>query len=393
MCAFFPDAMTKWDIFCRVVDNYGDIGTCWRLARVLAARYGVDVRLWVDDWAALAKVCPEAVRDGIEVAGVELREWMEVFPLVEPADVVIEAFACELPVAHMRAMAARIPPPLWINLEYLSAEDWVRGCNGLPSPRADPTLTKYFFFPGFIEGTGGLIRETGLLVRRDRALLECPRADWLRARGVTPQCADALLVSLFSYEQPGIGGLLRCWQVGDRPVLLLIPEGKVLPGVEAALGTDLPVGARLERGALRVAVLPFMGQNDYDGLLWRCDLNLVRGEDSFVRAQWAGRPLVWHIYPQEDDAHLVKLDAFLALYRTGLDAAAAAALAGFWRAWNGGMEADGAETETAAAWPAFARALPEIGRHARAWCAILDARPDLVDELWRFCQHLRKKSG
>ncbi|MDR0715876.1 MAG: elongation factor P maturation arginine rhamnosyltransferase EarP [Azoarcus sp.] len=388
MRAFVPDVMTKWEIFCRVVDNYGDTGTCWRLARALAVRYGVDVRLWVDDWAALAKVCPEAVRDGIGVAGVELREWMEPFPLAEPADVVIEAFACELPVAHVRAMAARTPPPLWINLEYLSAEDWVRGCNGLPSPQADPALTKYFFFPGFVEGTGGLIRETGLLARRDRALLECPCADWLRARGVTPPRADALLVSLFSYEQPGIGGLLRRWQAGGKPVLLLIPEGKVLPGVEAALGAALPPGARLERGALRVAVLPFMGQDDYDGLLWRCDLNLVRGEDSFVRAQWAGRPLAWHIYPQEDGAHLVKLEAFLALYRTGLGAAAAAALAGFWRAWNGGTE-----TEAAAAWPAFARALPEIGRHARAWCAILGARPDLVDELWRFCQHLRKKSG
>ena len=25
-----------WDMFCRVIDNYGDIGVCWRLAADLA---------------------------------------------------------------------------------------------------------------------------------------------------------------------------------------------------------------------------------------------------------------------------------------------------------------------------------------------------------------------
>ena len=27
-----------WDIFCQVIDNHGDVGVCWRLARELAAR-------------------------------------------------------------------------------------------------------------------------------------------------------------------------------------------------------------------------------------------------------------------------------------------------------------------------------------------------------------------
>ncbi len=55
-------------------------------------------------------------------------------------------------------------------------------------------------------------------------------------------------------------------------------------------------------------------QSDYDHLLWCCDFNLVRGEDSFLRAQWAARPFLWHIYPQADAAHLEKLTAFLELY-------------------------------------------------------------------------------
>jgi hypothetical protein len=41
---------------------------------------------------------------------------------------------------------------------------------------------------------------------------------------------------------------------------------------------------------------------------------LVRGEDSFVRAQFAGKPFIWDIYPQDIDAHLKKLDAFLDVY-------------------------------------------------------------------------------
>ena len=46
-----------WDIFCNVVDNFGDIGVCWRLACNLASR-GKRVRLWVDDVSPLAWMAP-----------------------------------------------------------------------------------------------------------------------------------------------------------------------------------------------------------------------------------------------------------------------------------------------------------------------------------------------
>ena len=38
----------SWDVFCRVVDNYGDAAVCWRLARQLADEHGARVRLWID---------------------------------------------------------------------------------------------------------------------------------------------------------------------------------------------------------------------------------------------------------------------------------------------------------------------------------------------------------
>lgn len=358
---------------------------CWRLARTLVARYGVEARVWVDDWPTLARLCPEAVQDGVVVAGVELRHWTAPFPESEPASVVIEAFACELPAGHVRAMAARKPSPIWINLEYLSAEDWVRTCHGLASPRSEAPFIKYFFFPGFSEGTGGLIRESGLLARRNREQFR-PLADWLREHGVTLPREDALLVSLFSYELPTLPALLDCWRTSDRPLLLLTPEGRALEAVGTALGATLKVGDQLAHDALRVAALPFTDQDGYDELLWHCDLNLVRGEDSFVRAQWAAKPFVWHIYPQKDGAHHVKLEAFLDLYNARLGMTAAGALTAFWRAWNG-------RGDPAAAWPAFARALPELEEHARNWCTHLGTCPELSTSLWRFCRHILGETG
>ena len=78
-------------------------------------------------------------------------------------------------------------------------------------------------------------------------------------------------------------------------------------------------GAARTRGALTVRVLPFVPQDDYDRLLWACDVNFVRGEDSFVRAQWAGQPFLWHIYLQDENLHHVKLRAFLQRYAADAD--------------------------------------------------------------------------
>ena len=52
----------------------------------------------------------------------------------------------------------------------------------------------------------------------------------------------------------------------------------------------------------------------------------VRGEDSFVRAQWAALPFVWQAYPQADAAHLTKVAAFLDRYCIGLPLSATAAV-------------------------------------------------------------------
>jgi uncharacterized repeat protein (TIGR03837 family) len=288
-------------------------------------------------------------------------------------------FGCELPAAYVEAMALAPNHPVWINLDYLSAEDWVEGCHGLPSPHPRLPLTKYFFFPGFTPRTGGLLRERGLAGERrafqDDALATA--AFW-EALGAAP-APEALRVSLFCYEHAPVPALLDAWADGPDPVACLVPAGVATRALEAWFGTPIVAGRPLRAKKLTLHPIPFLDQAAYDRLLWACDVNFVRGEDSFVRAQLAARPFVWNIYPQAQAAHRVKLDAFLARYLPGLAAGAAAALRGFTRAWNG----DGAAEP---AWPPLAHALPALRTHAGLWADDLSARPGLADALVRFAR-------
>jgi len=379
----------NWDIFCTVVDNYGDIGVSWRLARQLAAEHGLRVRLWVDDLASLRRICSD-IAAGVasqHAHGVEVRWWREPFPAVEPADVVVEAFACNPPASYVAAMAARRPKPVWINLEYLSAEDWVLGCHGLPSPHPVLPLVKHFFFPGFVAGTGGLLAERGLAQARDQFQgSEAARARFWKDLGMpAPQSAE-LQVSLFCYPHTGISALLRTWVSAGTPVRCLVPEGTATEALSEIFAAEsLAAGAVLHAGSLEVRVFPFLGQEQYDRLLWACDLNLVRGEDSFARAQWAARPLIWQIYPQQEGAHWAKLGAFLALYCAGLAPEPAAALGNMWEAWNRG---DGAGIRTA--WPSYWEHRPVLEAHARHWAELRAETGDLANNLAQFCENLLK---
>lgn len=369
----------RWDIFCTVVDNFGDIGVTWRLARQLVAEHALEVRLWVDDLRAFERMCP-----AIDISlsqqwqeGVEVRQWTADWQPTDAADVVIAAFACQLPSAYMEAMATREKPPLWINLDYLSAEDWVVGCHGLPSVKYK-NVQKFFFFPGFQKGTGGLLRESGLLERR-RQFQQDPEAQraFLQGLGID-RAQGAQLISLFAYENAGLASWLDVMAADSATTHLLVPEGRILGDVERWLGVEgLEAGALHVRESLTVQVLPFVRQDQYDHLLWCCDFNAVRGEDSFVRAQWAGRPLLWHIYRQDEDIHLDKLEAFLTLYTKGLSAPACEAISGLWRAWNAGHDMSDH-------WPATRKHWPELQKHAEAWCLEQALQADLAAALVQF---------
>jgi len=346
----------QWDLFCQVIDNFGDIGVAWRLARDLAAR-GQRVRLWLDDDAALAWMAPGARPDGIEVLPWAASLSGELAQDV--GDVVIETFGCELPEPFIERMAARKPAPCWINLEYLSAESYVERSHGLSSPQFSGPgrgLSKHFFYPGFTPRTGGLLREPGLL----EAQTHFDAPTWLAARGVERQPGEQL-VSLFAYANPALPALLD--ELARDPTLLL-----VCPGAAQAQIAALPA-----RAGLRWQALPYFSQPEFDQLLRACDLNFVRGEDSFVRAQWAGKPFVWQIYPQHDGAHGPKLEAFMDLWLDPAEPALAASTRALWRAWNG-LGPWGAPL------PVLDASLAQAGR----WRAQLAAQPDLSSQLLGF---------
>ena len=349
----------RCDIFCKVVDNFGDAAISWRLARQLAREHGAKVRLYIDDFATLSRIVPEAAI-GSPIDDVEVQSFDRAANA--QADVVIEAFGCGLPQAYVGAIATRSPPPLWIVLEYLSAEPWVARHHALTSPHPQLGIDRYFFFPGFLQGTGGVLRETGLLGRRDAFGSE-QRAHLWRSLGHSVPSADALVVSLFAYESAPLLEWLDCWSSSAQRTVVAIPEGPLLTRALAHVG-GAPAERACQRGALELRAVPFMPQSRYDELLWSCDVNFVRGEDSFVRAQWAARPLVWQIYPQQAEAHHVKLDAFVALYCRDLDSQAASAFACAEAAWN----RTGARAVTAAcAWEAFRTHHQRLARHAREW--------------------------
>jgi uncharacterized repeat protein (TIGR03837 family) len=400
---------TSLALFCKVVDNYGDIGICWRLAKQLQREHGIAVTLWVDDLRSFQRICPEvALAEEVQhILGVTVRYWWmhegddgekgegaeeAAFSVADVADIVIEFFGCDIPPAYIRAMVQCEPRPVWLNLEGLSAEEWVEGCHKLPSSHPRLPLMKYFFFPGFTEKTGGLLHESDLEQQR-RQFQTTPMAiaDFLARFGVTEAQAASLKISLFCYPDAPVSALFDAWQLGDTMITCLVPEGVAQPAVQAFLGAQAKAGAVATHGALTVRVLPFVAQSDYDKLLWVCDINFVRGEDSFVRAQWAGKPFIWHIYPQDEQLHHKKLRAFLQRQgsRDSMKSVSALSLR-----WNG-VVADtdgGACTQPSLSdlWQQFQFDMADIAFESGHWQSRMLANGDLATNLLAFSRSLPK---
>ena len=296
---------------------------CWRLARQLSHDEHQQVCLWVDDLHSLHQI-ESAINPALErqqLSEIEIRHWNPDAVFDTTADIVIEAFACGLPEPYLTQLQQRQTPFCWINLEYLTAETWAEDCHGMVSPHPRLGIRQYFYFPGFTEKTGGLFREQDLLAKV-RAFQSDPAqsARFWQHIGVTPPAPDARVISLFAYENPSVMALIDALTQADTPTHLMVTQSKVANSLRDGLLTrghpehQLQTGQSLQTGMLIITFLPFLHQDEYDQLLWACDMNFVRGEDSFLRAQWAGKPFIWHIYAQDEDAHLVKLDAFLTRY-------------------------------------------------------------------------------
>jgi uncharacterized repeat protein (TIGR03837 family) len=287
----------KWDIFCNVVDNFGDIGVCWRLAQQLHVEHGLQICLWVDNFEAAQKIIHDLdlTKNQQIINEIKILKWHAEADFSQAADFVIETFSCELPPAYLEAMAQK--KSKWVNLEYLSAEPWVADFHAKPSPQPQFNLTRHFYFPGFTENTGGLIRE------RDVEIKENFVED------------KPLKISLFCYENAPIHNLFDALKANNHAVSVHVPESIIWPKIAEYFGKKaVQAGEILSKNNLSVHTLPFLSQADYDQLLRDCDLNFVRGEDSWLRAIWAGKPFIWQPYVQTEDAHIAKLNAFLDVF-------------------------------------------------------------------------------
>jgi uncharacterized repeat protein (TIGR03837 family) len=369
------------DIFCEVIDNFGDAGVSWRLARALTAR-GLSVRLWINNLSSLQRLHPSVNDHVTEQAldGFQVIAWNHQTELnYQPAELVIEAFACRLSDAMLDRMTKAKPTPAWINLEYLSAESWAVQSHGMPSPHPRLPLTQYFFFPGFVSESGGLLREDNLMQLRAAFDTES-RTAFLTSLEIDVGF-DSLLVSLFCYEHAPVDELLNAMRLGP-PTLCLVPEGVATKALTHLMGNDFSVGREVTTGQLTIKIIPFLRPDDYDRLLWSCDVNFVRGEDSLVRAHWAQQPFVWQLYRQTEDAHLIKLAAFLDRHCHGLSEENAGPVKAFWQAWNG-------DVDVHLDWSAFSKALPALPLHYRQWSAQVASVDELSAQLIRFVGKIR----
>ena len=308
------------DIFCRVIDNYGDAGVCLHLARSLSTgeltstgsptntgeptsteeplartiKQPFCVRLFCDNLQVLHTIATAA--DYLN-PNLTFCSWEAPLAHYDPSEVIITAFSCRFDEPTLKTLQQATTKPLIINLEYLSAESWVEDCHTLPSPVDG--LTSHFFFPGFTARTGGLNLDPAFLAQCQAVLAQ-------------PSTNDSFKVSLFGYHNPAVKRIIAALSYSGRSCELKVFAGLAQDNLNQLYQQNLQVGESFKPSPeLTCTIAPMTDHNGYDQELLSSDFNLVRGEDSIVRAMHTGHPFLWQIYPQEEQAHIVKLQAFL----------------------------------------------------------------------------------
>lgn len=422
----------RWDIFCHIVDNFGDIGICWRLSQQLANEHHLQIRLFIDDLVIASKIIQGLRHDQNSqiINNIEICSWSDfdiethtdivlentVLANAVLPDVVLETFSCELPSVYIQKICAQ--QTIWINLEYLSAEAWVSDFHTKPSRHPALLITKYFFFPGLRLDTGGLIREADLITKRDAFLnsialqdefwlnLQTSKADPKKTVINNNTHTNSIKISLFCYLQAPINNLLLALAESDQAIDLYLPIDDNLIAFNDVL-TDFKfiINENAIYGNLTIHVIPFLSQADYDRLLWACDLNFVRGEDSWIRAIWAGKPFIWQPYIQSDDTHIKKITAFLEIYTHSTEKQSTEISSTIYQAnlaWSQRPATDSL-TKTALKstaslkktlvqepWASLINNLSEFQRYAEKRSNALINQPDLATKLVIFSENLAK---
>ena len=281
------------DIFCQVIDNYGDVGVTYRLAREFKRVYpNKKLRFVINQTEEL-----NLIRKSEDI---EIILYKDISKIENSADLIIESFGCEIPKEYMDKALKN--SKLIINLEYFSAEKWVDDFH-LQESFLGGNLKKNFFIPGLSEKSGGILLDNEFLERKKK--VEANKEYYLEKFGIKEKYD--LIGSVFSYEK-NFDSLIEELKKLNKKVILLILSEKTQKNFIKYFDN----GNNYDK--IKFVKLPFFTYDKYEELLALCDFNLVRGEDSFVRALLLGKPFLWHIYPQDENTHIKKLESFLEKY-------------------------------------------------------------------------------
>ena len=271
-------------VLCKVVDNYGDIGVCWRMCRRLKKIAPQNtISLVVDNFESFGKIEPrvirqnviarsEATRQSIQIEGIDIYNWNDDYNCHkvfyandgERLSIILECFQCGRPDWMEKILfEEKLQRTVQIiMIDYLTAEKYAEDFHCLKSLTRSAKVQKVNFMPGFTPKTGGLIIDD----------------EWSHL----PQWNEKGPVLVFTYTMGK--GLLE--NVGSLRSL------------------------SLSKGPL-LKPLPFMPQPEWDKMMQQCSALIIRGEESMSRACLSGIPFIWQAYPQSEEYQLVKVKALL----------------------------------------------------------------------------------
>ncbi|WP_427041234.1 elongation factor P maturation arginine rhamnosyltransferase EarP [Fusobacterium sp. SB021] len=309
------------DIFCEIIDNFGDIGVVYRISKELKKIFqNVRIRIVLnrlEEFKAINKKVKDTDYQEIDglicVTEKYVKENMESFGV---SDVFIEAFGCNVPEEYVKA--AKENSKLWINLEYLSGEKWIEDFHLCESLIDSKTLKKIFFMPGFSEKSGGVIIDSGFLERMKFGKEN--RDEVLKKYFKDFDLKDKFIGTVFSYEK-NFENLLETLKNYEKETVLLLMGEKTQKSFSEILKKNLTedYGNIVKYGKITMIYSDFFSQEEYEEIISASDFNFTRGEDSFVRGIVLGKPFMWHIYLQEEKAHMDKIKAFTERFKESVE--------------------------------------------------------------------------
>lgn len=300
-------------VLCKVVDNFGDIGVVFRLCRALSElKKNLEIRLVVSNLDSFAKISKgiDSTKTFQEFRGWKVFDWNDNALCKKefsknPPEFILECFQCgrpewleELLFSPQFNLNVQI-----VNVEYLTAESWADDFHLLKSGTRSAKIKKINFMPGFTKKTGGLILDKNFMycLSEKKFALNLVKQN-LYKKILSEDFSDSFKILIFSYP--------KNFDFLASAIKEFSFLKKIIVFVASGAGAD-SAKISLKKFKVDFVCLPFMQQEVWDAFLSLMDFSFVRGEDSFSRCCLFGNPFIWNIYPQEEEFHIVKLNAFL----------------------------------------------------------------------------------